>query len=217
MLPWWLGIFLAVVSYFVLHFYATRPVTFIPSNPPRVTDVFAPSILSALCLVFQFLIPPGFVIGAVISCWKSVKPKTLLATAKKMPKVNRLRSFTWREFESLVGQTFRERGYTVVERGGDGSDGGVDLELRMGNDKYLVQCKHWKTQSVGVAKVRELFGVMSAEGAVGGFMVASGSFTAEAAKFAEGRSIELLQASALVHGIGQQFAAQIRQHQDRSK
>lgn len=103
-------------------------------------------------------------------------------------------AFSWQEFETIVGQAFRERGFRVVERGGGGSDGGVDLELRMGDDKYLVQCKHWKTQAVGVAVVRELFGVMAAEGAVGGFVVASGGFTPDAAAFAKGRSIELVDA-----------------------
>jgi restriction system protein len=40
--------------------------------------------------------------------------------------------------------------------------------------------------------VRELFGVMAAEGAVGGFVVASGAFTEEAKRFVEGRAIELV-------------------------
>ena len=66
-----------------------------------------------------------------------------------------------REFEGLVAEAFRQQGYRVVERGGDGPDGGVDLELHMGSDKYLVQCKQWKSQKVGVAIVRELYGVMA--------------------------------------------------------
>jgi restriction system protein len=31
---------------------------------------------------------------------------------------------TWREFEQLVGQAFRQRGYQVTESGGNGPDGG---------------------------------------------------------------------------------------------
>jgi restriction system protein len=73
----------------------------------------------------------------------------------------------------------------------------VDLELRMGTDKYLVQCKQWKTTRVGVATVRELYGVMAAERAVGGFVVASGDFTRDARNFAEGRSIVLVDARKL--------------------
>jgi restriction system protein len=40
--------------------------------------------------------------------------------------------------------------------------------------------------------VRELFGVMAAEGATGGFVVTSGVFTQAATDFAKGRNIDLL-------------------------
>ena len=109
---------------------------------------------------------------------------------------------TWREFEGLAAESFRKEGYRVVERGGDGPDGGVDLELHMGSDKYLVQCKQWKVSKVGVATVRELYGVMTAERAVGGFVVASGAFTDDAKEFAEGRSIRLVDARRLRAMIG---------------
>ncbi len=89
----------------------------------------------------------------------------------------------------------------MTERGAAGPDGGVDVELRMGKDKYVVQCKHWKAQAVGVSIVRELFGVMTAEGAAGGFVVASGPFTAEAAKFVDGRPIQLVDATRLIAGV----------------
>lgn len=109
---------------------------------------------------------------------------------------------TWREFEGLAAEAFRKEGYRVVERGGDGPDGGVNLELHQGSDKYLVQCKQWKVSKVGVATVRELYGVMTAERAVGGFVVASGAFTDDAKAFAEGRSIRLVDARRLRAMIG---------------
>jgi len=40
--------------------------------------------------------------------------------------------------------------------------------------------------------VRELYGVMAAKGAAGGFIVTSGSFTQEAQEFAQGRNVKLL-------------------------
>lgn len=45
--------------------------------------------------------------------------------------------------------------------GGNRPDGGVDLVLKKGGRRYLVQCKHWKTWQVGVAVVRELNGVIA--------------------------------------------------------
>ena len=113
-----------------------------------------------------------------------------------------LDEMSWSQFEGLVGEAFRQKGYRVVERGGAGADGGIDLELYLGADRYLVQCKQWKSRRVGVSIVRELFGVMAAENAVGGFVVASGAFTPDAKDFAQGRSIELVDATKLRQIIG---------------
>ena len=103
-----------------------------------------------------------------------------------------LNGMSWREFELLVGEAFRLQGYTVTELGGAGADGGVDLVLRKGNEKFLVQCKQWKAFKVGVDVVRELYGVMAAQGAAGGFVITSGTFTADAKAFAEGRNVKLV-------------------------
>ena len=61
----------------------------------------------------------------------------------------------------------------------------------------LVQCKQWKAYKVSVNIVRELYGVMAAQGAAGGFVVTSGVFTADARSFAQGRNIELIDGAAL--------------------
>jgi len=78
---------------------------------------------------------------------------------------------TWHQFELLTGDASRQKGFTVVEIGGSGTDGGVDLVLRKpsktGNETFLVQCKHWKARKVGVGAARELYGVMAARGAAG--------------------------------------------------
>jgi len=75
--------------------------------------------------------------------------------------------------------------------------GGVDVVLTKGNDKYLVQCKQWKASKVGVQIVRELYGVMSATGAAGGFVVTSGEFTADAVEFSKGLNINLFNGARL--------------------
>ena len=67
-----------------------------------------------------------------------------------------------------------------------------DLVLAKGNEKFLVQCKQWKAFKVGVQIVRELYGVMAAKGAAGGFVVTSGRFTEEATAFASGRNVTLV-------------------------
>ncbi len=51
-------------------------------------------------------------------------------------------------------------------------------------ERFLVQCKHWRKEQVGVRVVRELNGVMAAAGAQGGYLVTGGRFTPDAREFA---------------------------------
>jgi restriction system protein len=74
---------------------------------------------------------------------------------------------------------------------------GVDLAMTRGHERFLVQCKQWRAQSVGVSVVRELYGVMAAEKVAGGYVVTSGTFTRDAKEFASGRNIELMDGPAL--------------------
>lgn len=196
LVPWWVGVALAGVSHLALHSIVSTP-------NPAPTDVKAVGQLwVGLSSVFQWVLPVAFLIGAALSGFKRAKRQRLHAQVAGAPSRGALESMSWREFEMLVEEMFRRKGFTVIERGGNGPDGGVDLELRLGNDRYFVQCKQWKSQKVGVAIVRELYGVMAAEGAVGGFVVASGNFTADAESFAEGRAIELVATSELLRLIG---------------
>ena len=80
----------------------------------------------------------------------------------------------------------------MEETGGGGADGGIDLKLFRDGRTTIVQCKHWKTWKVNVKPVRELFGVMTAEGADSAIFITSGGYTSDALKFAEGKPIELI-------------------------
>ena len=77
------------------------------------------------------------------------------------------------------------------------------MALTKGSEKFLVQCKQWKAYKVSVDVVRELYGVMAAKGASGGFVVTSGRFTDEARKFAEGRNVQLVDGPKLFSMIKQ--------------
>lgn len=59
-----------------------------------------------------------------------------------------------------------------------------------------------------VSVVRELYGVMAAQGAAGGFVVTSGVFTADAHAFAKGRNIRLIDGPALQKMVDAAQAAQ---------
>ena len=123
-----------------------------------------------------------------------------------------LNGMTWQQFEKLVGEAFRLKGYTL-ETGGGGADGGVDLVLSKGGEKFLVQCKQWRAFKVGVDIVRELYGVMAAKGAAGGFVVTSGRCTDEAIAFASGRNVTLIDGPKL-HGMIRQAQGSARPEQD---
>src|SRR5438270_6384535 len=111
--------------------------------------------------------------------------------------VRRLAWTYWRDLEAVVGEAYRREGYSVLPRGGPQPDGGVDLELRRGDERLIVQCKHWLNRQVPVQKVREMLGVVVAEGATGGVFVATSGFTAEARRFAVGQPLTLIDGSAL--------------------
>lgn len=196
-LPWKTGIVLAVITYVGFHYLATLPpASFVATDMKTYGQTVGSGLVRQLAITFgmflQYLVPGAFLIGAGISFYKRNRQSKLHAAVAQNPSRNTLECMSWREFEGLAAEVFRRKGFRVTERGGNGPDGGVDIELHAGADKYLVQCKQWKVMKVGVAPVRELYGVMAAEGAVGGFVVASGEFTEEAKRFAEGRSIELV-------------------------
>jgi len=103
-----------------------------------------------------------------------------------------VKSLNWRDFETLVGEVFRRKGYFVLENAGTGPDGEVDLRLRKDGKKVYVQCKHWKAKQVGVKIVRELYGVMTGKSADEGIVVTYGTFPKEARDFAKGKPISLI-------------------------
>jgi restriction system protein len=109
----------------------------------------------------------------------------------------RLEALSWKEFEILVAQIYREQGFDARERGREGADGGVDIEMWKGRSFALVQCKHWKSARVGVSMAREMYGLMYAHGANEVKIVTTGGFTREATEFAKGKPIDLVDGAAL--------------------
>lgn len=110
----------------------------------------------------------------------------------------------WRDFERLVGEAFRRRGYAVEETGLGGADGGIDLVLRHGGRRILVQCKQWRRERVPVNVVREMYGLLAHHGADEVRIAALGGFTPDAARFAAGKPIALIDGPALLAMIRQE-------------
>jgi restriction system protein len=196
-LPWQVSAALVPISFFVCHFIAAA----FPQTAP-VTDLrdMGTVVIREFIQIFgvfgQYALPLVFAITAIVSFVRRSHAKALLNGARANPTAA-ISAMSWQEFETLVGEGFRTRGFQVSERGGAGPDGGIDLALRRDSERFLVQCKQWRAQQVGVSVVRELYGVMAAERVAGGYVVTSGTFTKDAKEFASGRNIELIDGKGL--------------------
>jgi restriction system protein len=147
----------------------------------------------ALARVLGAFTAAGIVVIAAIAALHQWRARRLLDQQTGLESIRRL---TWPEFERLVAEAYRRQGYSVVENGAGGADGGVDLILNK-DSKVLVQCKQWKAYRVGVKEVRELFGIMTAEAAARAILITSGRFTDEACAFAAGKPLDLIDGSGL--------------------
>jgi len=190
------GVALALVAYVWLHSVASSEVT-ATAQPGQLGQLVTQNLFKTLASVGQYLLPLAFLVGAGLSAFGRYQRRALHEQVAASPDRGALNDMSWQKFEALVGEAFRCKGYAVTETGGGGADGGIDLVLKRAGETFLVQCKQWKAYKVGVATVRELYGVMAARGATGGFVVTSGVFTDEARAFAEGRNIELMDGEAL--------------------
>ena len=206
MLPWWAGVALVIVAYVVLHGIAGQQVT-VTGTPGQLGSSVVATLWKSLASVGQYVLPIVCLAAALGSALGRRKREGLVTTVASSNAADALDGMSWREFEMLVGEAFRLQGYQVVETGGGGADGGVDLVLRKERETFLVQCKQWKAFKVGVTVVRELFGVMAARGAAGGFVVTSGRFTREATEFASGCNLKLIEGPALMGLIKQAQSA----------
>jgi len=206
MLPWWAGVALALLSYLLLHQVAAQPLT-APAQPGQVSAMVTQGLWKGLASVGQYILPIICLAAAGMSAWRRKVRESLVTDVVQSQASDVLDGMSWREFELLVGEGFRLQGYQVMETGGGGADGGVDLVLtrpgKGGGEKFLVQCKQWRALKVGVDVVRELYGVMAARGATGGFVVTSGRFTDDAISFASGRNVTLFDGPKLVGLIRQ--------------
>lgn len=182
--PVWLGPTLALLTYVcVAHLVPlVLPAQFSSKPFTDGAGVLATVLTIGILLVW---------VMAEVDKWFS---RRLLDSRDGLSSIQRL---SWSDFEELVAEAYRRKGYRVIRRGGAGPDGGVDLVLTKGAETVLVQCKQWKAWKVGVKVVRELLGAMTAEGATAGVVVCSRHFTKEARSFVENKSITLLDGSGI--------------------
>ncbi len=181
--PPWLCLTLGVASYAGLE-WSQR--TYVAPHGELLISI-ATSTYAPIALAF-------FVAFAAASAVHRVRRGKLV---DQQTGLDSLRHTPWKEFEYLVAEAFHRQGYATDYSLDQGADGGVDIELKKSGRISLVQCKQWKKFSVGVGVVREMFGIMHSRHADEIFIVTAGGFTAEAAVFAKGKPITLIDGAKL--------------------
>lgn len=121
MLPWWLAVGFAVLAYAVLHHYAGGQAAAAPAQPGQLA---LDHLLKMLATIGQYLVPAVFLLGALVSVLGRRHRQRLVAQVSRSDDGEALRAMGWRDFERLVGEAFRLRGYAVIETGGGGAGGG---------------------------------------------------------------------------------------------
>nr|WP_309476969.1 hypothetical protein [Trinickia acidisoli] len=122
-LPWWLSVILAAVTYAVLHRFATAGVSTNVAMA-QVGQMVVHQMIKVLATFGQYLIPLALLAGAAASYFGRRKRVRLVHDAAQTQFPDALRNINWRDFELLVGEVFRMRGFVVTEAGGGGADGG---------------------------------------------------------------------------------------------
>ncbi len=135
-----------------------------------------------------------------------IKPRRIIVPRSApiaSPDTPTLDTIGWENFELLVAEMFRRKGYIVEITSGLGADGGKDVVLRKGDDLEVVQCKNLaRDNRVTASQMRDFFGLITAERAVKGWFVTTGYFSADAKRFAAGKPIELLERGDIEQFLG---------------
>lgn len=191
-LPWWATLPTAVLLFIFVPFdFNTTGMTGSSDAAWFIVGIFLKGLL-------KYMIPAALVFGAVISILSKFKSISLFSDITKRGAAEVINKLSWQDFEFLLSEYFKKQGYATEITGGGGADGGIDIKLYKNNQLYLVQCKHYKAWKVSVQIVREFFGILTAEKAVGGYVVTSGRFTKDAHSFAEGKNIHLVNGHDLI-------------------
>jgi restriction system protein len=194
--PWWLSASLGVVALVAL---------------PIVLGISTKNPFVAL------LKPYWPVVAIGLFCLSGLSALRAWANGRMLDRqtgIDSLIELSWKEFEDLMAEAFRRKGYGVEEMLGAGADGGVDLVLRRGGEKILVQCKRWRNKPVPVAVVREMYGLLMADLTANSTkLVTTSGFTSEAIQFAKDKPIDLIGNYALLtllHGVQRSQAGSAR-------
>lgn len=118
---------------------------------------------------------------------------------QKLATIDKLRAMHPVEFEKLIEKLFKKMGFSVETTPITG-DEGVDLLVRKGNRKGIVQCKRYQG-SVGQPIVRDLYGAMVHNRADEAYVITTGTISLPAQQWASGKPIHLVDGNTLLEWL----------------
>lgn len=186
--PWWVGVMCAGITW--LFFWVLLKHIHVPGwQTNQLLGVLDAALHVPVLRHMSWLFITIFLAGAAGSAWNAHERRQLLDLQRDL---NSIKGMSWQAFERLVGEAYRRLGYRIEETGQGGADGGIDLILHKSGEKVIVQCKLWRSNSVGAPVVREMLGLLTHHKATAVKIVSTGRFTKEAKDFAKGKPIDLV-------------------------
>jgi restriction system protein len=177
-LPWWVGVVIAAIIYVFLKWVFPLAA----GSDEFLAQLAATAQSSAGLLALIFLALAGLSLFLAYRRRRVLDLEMSLATLRALPR---------RRFEQFAAEAFQYQGYAVSETG-SGGNCAVDFILRRGNEKVLLQCRRWRSETIDIAPVRELYDVMAAEGATGCAFLTTGGYSIDALRFAAGKPAQLI-------------------------
>ena len=166
-----------------------------------------------------FVITGGFAVIILLAFFKKPKKrKSKISTANKSDSngwsIELLKSLEWKRYEEICKEVLaiKENGRFNVSTTKMGADGGIDLKItdKKNNVVALGQCKAYNSP-VGVAFIRELYGVMASEKVTEGYFFTTSKFSNDAIEFANKNKITLINGNEQIKII-QSFKPEQQKH-----
>lgn len=124
-----------------------------------------------------------------------------------------LNSLTWRQFEYETARLFISMGYDAMVCKGTNDDG-VDVYAKRNDDYVVIQCKHWRSTSVGKTIVQAIRAKATEENAAHAAVVTSGQFEPGAAKWAIRNDVDIIDGDRFIELVMMHYMSAHGQHDD---
>ncbi len=133
--PWWVSVLFSTTLYFGLAHIL--PNLFINSDN-FIFHAIGPMLAPYFGVLYLIPAPIAF-----FKQWnKNQHHLGITRKIKQQRSTESLREINWIEFESYVGEFFKNQGYKVKQPLSSAPDGGIDIWLTKNGELSLVQCKH---------------------------------------------------------------------------